>query len=271
MPLTFFPAGMPSFQFEQAMEGEHCTSKDSTTTFTTGNYHITTFPLKEWKYVVKGEFDSDHMTHGRIVKDVSKLVEEHNKLIPAGGAMITRHEVISAVLYTGPMVRKEGGSGRETRGGRQIVREGIRERVTQLIATAPVQFQVYNSILRQFPKEAYDKQCAVGNMYTTTIYVLVSAVGCIARATRLPTGLKLYRGLGGDRTFPPHFHKRDDKGRKGVVEWGFMSTTADKKMALKFSGIMEGKPFSTILEIDSGTVDRGADLTSFSQYPGIRH
>jgi hypothetical protein len=130
------------------------------------------------------------------------------------------------------------------------------------------QFQLYNSVLRRFPTDVYQKLCEDGNLYTTTIYVLVSAVGNIARVTKLPTGLKLYRGLGGDRTFPPHFHKSDDKGRKGAVEWGFMSTTAAKKIALEFSGIKEGKPFPTILEIDSGTVDRGADLTNFSQYPG---
>lgn len=127
---------------------------------------------------------------------------------------------------------------------------------------------MYNLVLRRFPKEVYQKQSENGNLYTTTIYVLVSAVGSIARVTRLPAGLKLYRGLGGDRTFPPHFQKSDDKGRKGIVEWGFMSTTAAKHVALQYSGIKEGKPFPIILEIDSGTVDRGADLTNFSQYPG---
>ncbi len=105
-------------------------------------------------------------------------------------------------------------------------------------------------------------------MYTTTITVLVSAVVGISRETRLEAGLKLYRGLGGDKTFPPAFFKSDVKGRKGMLEWGFMSTTADKTIAIQYSGIREGKPFPTIFEIDSGTVDRGADITSFSQYPG---
>lgn len=125
-------------------------------------------------------------------------------------------------------------------------------------------------MLRRFPEEAYKHQCDCGNLYTTTIYVLVSAVGNIARVTKLPAGLKLYRGLGGDLTFPPHFYKSDTKGRKGAVEWSFMSTTAAKNIALRYSGVKEGRPFPTILEIDSGTVDRGADLTSFSQYPGSR-
>jgi hypothetical protein len=130
------------------------------------------------------------------------------------------------------------------------------------------QFVLYNAALRRSPKEHFERLVAGGNVYTTTIAVLVSAVVGISRETRLEAGLKLYRGLGGDRTFPPAFFKSDNKGRKGMLEWGFMSTTADKTIAIQYSGIREGKPFPTIFEIDSGTVDRGADITSFSQYPG---
>ncbi len=54
-----------------------------------------------------------------------------------------------------------------------------------------------------------------------------------------------------------------------MLEWGFMSTTADKAVAIQYSGIKEGKPFPIIFEIDSGAVDRGADISDFSQYPGI--
>ncbi len=100
------PAGVPSLQFEQAMEGEHCNSKDSMKEFTTKNYKITTYPNKEWAFVVNGEFDSQHMGHGRTVKDVEKLLVEHNGLVPEGGSKISRHEVIATVLYTGPMVRR---------------------------------------------------------------------------------------------------------------------------------------------------------------------
>ena len=127
-------------------------------------------------------------------------------------------------------------------------------------------------MLRQFPKDVFEKQrdeyC---NVYTTTIYVLASAVQNIARETRLPAGLKLYRGLGGDRKLPASFYKSDDKGRRGIVEWGFMSTTGAKAIAIQYSGVKQGKPYPSILEIDSGTVDRGAVLTKFSQYPGCGH
>ena len=65
----------------------------------------------------------------------------------------------------------------------------------------------------------------------------MSAVQKIARAVRLPAGTRVYRGLGGAVRLPPHFYKSDAKGRKGVAEWGFMSTTFDKRVALAYSGI----------------------------------
>jgi hypothetical protein len=69
-----------------------------------------------------------------------------------------------------------------------------------------------------------------GNLYTTTISVLVSAVQKIARAMKLPEGLRLYRGLGGDVDLPEGFFAADPQGRKGFVEWGFMSTTSEEQV-----------------------------------------
>jgi hypothetical protein len=132
-----------------------------------------------------------------------------------------------------------------------------------------LQFYLYNIILRRWPKELYEKFYNGSNLFTTTICVLVSAIIKLARETKLPTGSKLYRGLGGDRTFPPNFFKSNDKGHRGVLEWGFMSTTSEKSIAIQYSGIKEGKPFPTVFEIDCGTVDRGADISMFSQYPGL--
>ena len=131
-----------------------------------------------------------------------------------------------------------------------------------------MQFQVYNTVLRRYPQDRYNELKKGNNQYTTTIYALVSAVILIAMHTKLPAGLKLYRGLGGDKKFPRSFYKSDAKGRKGILEWGFMSTTASKHIAVQYSGVKEGKPYPTVLEIDSGAVDRGADISGFSQYPG---
>ena len=47
----------------------------------------------------------------------------------------------------------------------------------------------------------------------------------VAREARLPAGTRLYRGLGGERALPAFFYRGDARGRRGALEWGFMSTT----------------------------------------------
>jgi hypothetical protein len=85
------------------------------------------------------------------------------------------------------------------------------------------QFACYNAVLRRFPTELCERM----GSFTTTIFVLISAVQKVARVMKLPEGLRLYRGMGGLMDLPPAFFHSDLQGRKGFVEWGFMSTTSD--------------------------------------------
>jgi hypothetical protein len=50
----------------------------------------------------------------------------------------------------------------------------------------------------------------------------------------------------------------------GGIELAFMSTTTDKNVAMSY---MRGKT-GTIFEIQMGMIDKGADLSQLSQYPG---
>jgi hypothetical protein len=86
----------------------------------------------------------------------------------------------------------------------------------------------------------------------------VSAVQKIVRSMRIQDGLMLYRGLGGTISFPRRFFKPDESGRKGYTEWGFMSTTADPGMAIKYSGVREGRQLPLVMVIRTSAVDRGA-------------
>jgi ankyrin repeat protein len=130
------------------------------------------------------------------------------------------------------------------------------------------QFQIYNTVLRRFPKPVYDQFEVLGNLFETTIYVLVSAVQKIARVMKLQEGVILYRGLGGNMKPPSEFWKSDEKGRKGIAEWGFMSTTRSREVAVQYSGVKEGRPHAMLFEIQVSSVDRGACIREFSQYPG---
>jgi hypothetical protein len=96
------------------------------------------------------------------------------------------------------------------------------------------QFVRYNAALRRFPLADYELMKETGNLYATTIAVLVSAVQKIARAMNLPEGLRLYRGMGGLMDLPREFFTADQQGRKGFVEWGFMSTTSDEQVRGRF-------------------------------------
>ena len=131
-----------------------------------------------------------------------------------------------------------------------------------------MQFFPYNTALRQWPVREYDEMKKAGNLFVTTIHVLVSAVQKIARAARLPEGLRLYRGLGWLTDLPESFLRVPAAGGvRGYTEWGFMSTTADKRVAVRYSGAAEGRPPAMLLEIVIGAVDRGACIVFASQYP----
>ena len=102
----------------------------------------------------------------------------------------------------------------------------------------------------------------MNSVYTTTICVLVSALVKIARSQDKPLKNRiLYRGLSGEDPFalwlPCHSGQ------------GLTSTTEDQAVAVKFSGVNKGKQWPTIYEISSGDLQQGADVTFFSQYPGI--
>ncbi len=85
---------------------------------------------------------------------------------------------------------------------------------------------------------------------------------------KLPSGLKLYRGLGGLTELPDCFFQQDMHGCCGYMEFGFLSSTADQAVAMEYSGVKDCRPHSMVLEIEIDSVNRGACIADFSQYPG---
>ena len=90
------------------------------------------------------------------------------------------------------------------------------------------------------------------NTYTTTIHAINSVVVKMSRLSKIKP---LYRGWT-DATLPKSFFEADGMGVKGGVEYGFSSTTTDRAQAAHYA---QGKA-STILELEMGMVDRGADI-----------
>jgi hypothetical protein len=74
---------------------------------------------------------------------------------------------------------------------------------------------------------------------------------------------------------PDAFFRADGKGRRGFAEWGFLSTTSNKEVALTYSYSGGGEadataPIPIVIKISSSAVDRGASIHVFSQYPTVR-
>jgi ankyrin repeat protein len=134
-----------------------------------------------------------------------------------------------------------------------------REEVIALVLYTGPMFHAYNQALRNDTTES--------RSYSTTLFVLASAIVKLTRVQKISCGTRLYRGLGGDVELPEFFEKPDARGRKGITEYGFLSTTKSRKIAVQYSGAGKGMPIPTIFEIEVGSVSRGANIQAFSQYP----
>jgi ankyrin repeat protein len=222
--------GFPHLEFERTMEAEHTSMAGCDMLFTTRNYGITTTANLEWGVVVMGQVSPpEHMQHGRVMVSV----EEKLRSREAVRAGLRREEVIAIILYTGPM------------------------------------HMIYNCVLARWsnPAAMWDTLGRCNNLFTTTLSVLVSAVQKLSTITVIPDGLKLFRGTGGLASLPEHFSKPDEFNCRGMTEWGFMSCSAQKEVAMGYSGAAEGRPHAMVLEIEPSFVDHGAVVSEFSQYP----
>jgi len=222
--------GFPHLRFFQAMEAEHTSMAGCEMQFTTRNYGITTTPKAEWGVVVKGHRPpAEHMLYGRIVDSV----DEKLQCAQARKAGLRREEVISIIMYSGPM------------------------------------YMIYNCVLARWsnPPSHWQTLRDGNNRFTTTLSVLVSAVQKLSAIETIPDGLRLYRGTGGLTFLPAHFTQPDEHNCRGMTEWGFLSCTKDKNVALQFSGVERGHPHAMVLEVEPTCADRGATIIQFSQYP----
>jgi hypothetical protein len=101
-----------------------------------------------------------------------------------------------------------------------------------------------------------------GHKFASTLHVLASAVKKLQLIAEDGQGTRLYRGLGG-------LDVHEFLASQGFAERAFMSSTRSLDVALAYSGIKEGKA-ATVLAFDISTVDNGADISDFSQFPAER-
>jgi hypothetical protein len=120
----------------------------------------------------------------------------------------------------------------------------------------------FNAVLRNHPRDIC--LSLEGNKYETTIFCITSGIVKLSKFSKIPSDRRLYRGLGG-MILPEQFLK-ETNGFRGGVEWGLMSTTTNKDVAIQYSGV--DKQRGSVFEIVPGRIDIGAELSWLSQYPG---
>ena len=103
-----------------------------------------------------------------------------------------------------------------------------------------------------------------GNRYVNTIYLCASAMNKISRASRIPRGRKVFRGMAGVK-LPDIFVVPGEDGGRGGDEFAFMSCSTNREVAVSYINTAKGLPI--LFEFEVGSIDRGAPLSFLSQYP----
>lgn len=119
-------------------------------------------------------------------------------------------------------------------------------------------------------KEAFEAALAevrkaTGRSWVNTIHALTSALIKLSRVTVLPPSGCGFRGQAG-LAVPDCFTRADEFGCRGGVEGGFVSTSTDKEQALHY--VQYHKQMPQLYEIRYGQINRGADVSAFSYFPG---
>ncbi len=130
------------------------------------------------------------------------------------------------------------------------------------IYTGP-EFVPINAICRNFPQNVLDllrgDATTPRNTLCTTLFCITSGIKKLGRYTDLPEDRKVYRGLG-RMLLPPQFWvPHGTPAWRGGVERAFMSTTADKRVAVFYAN---GR--GTVVEIHVGRIQIGGDVSFLS-------
>mmetsp|Transcript_13701 Transcript_13701/g.31604 ORF Transcript_13701/g.31604 Transcript_13701/m.31604 type:complete len:911 (-) Transcript_13701:444-3176(-) len=233
---TFFQGiddmiGLPNKDVFEAMKSEHRDDAE----FCAGHLLETTTPWNEWMFVVDPDCSVTYTGEGeganyrkRISLDDLMGKEEFKT------SELTKEELIGLRLYTGPMY--------------WLYNKSLRD---YLIKSEPL------SPSRQSGRERMK--------FVTTIRMIASGIVKLSKLSCLPPDRKVYRGLANVK-LPVFMVSSDPLGFRGAVEPAFMSTTTDKRVAMRYLDLKKDVS-PKILEMEVGQIDRGANVAWLSQYP----
>ena len=119
----------------------------------------------------------------------------------------------------------------------------------------------YNLVLRgssdsNFFQSDFQLLCR-GNRYVTTLHTINSAVVKLGKLTK---ATNVYRGVSGG-LLPEKFWKANEFNVRGGVDFGFMSTTLDKNVAISYASATAQR-IPVLFQMRMGMIDRGAPCAS---------
>ena len=248
----------------EAVRCEHCECDDSHLEFLTGNYGVRTTSAIEYHFVV----DPDPKRHANSMRlgdrdgraDGRDFEWPFEEKLRADESQ--RHRCRVAKPPKAFDGERKDLNAQLDRLGLQAIKD-VEFHCARLY-TGPL-FEKYCAVLRGLPgfsaflTNKYKSLCH-GNRYCATIHAINDA---LIKMSRVTTAEKLYRGVGGFR-LPDTFMTPDEWNVRGGVEFGFLSATTDRAVAMQYAS---GRGSGIVYEIQQGMGDRGASLDWLSQYP----
>ena len=200
--------GSPNPNLLDAMAHEHCAGPDAKYMFTTLNYSISTFSSWEWYFV----YDPDKGRTEVLPADGDWPTEQYPLAVVPSGETRRYRKVLSLASFE--RVLREKNQKLEAVGANKLQTV---EFVASRLYTGPM-FMKYNTALRACGKDPrfveFFKKLNHGNMYTTTLHVINSA---IVKLGKITAQSKVYRGISG-RTLPKDFMDPARTEPRGGIE-----------------------------------------------------
>jgi hypothetical protein len=237
--------GTPHPSVLEAIEREHCAAADSSEPYVSLNYGVTTSSEQEYFFVADpvagleklgiAAFPSEPKPEDGLERAASfvprvahpmsvfsrKILGRNDELKQLGTDGLLDAEFVAARLYTGRAARPEPWP--------------IARLTRRRNAACRPMYLKYNTALRASgdssaaARRKHEERCR-GNRYVTTIHAISSA---ILKLGKLTVATPVYRGIKG-ATLPKQFFEPDKFNVRCGVERGFMSTTADRSVALEY-------------------------------------
>ena len=252
--------GPPNPDLHKGMRGEHCDRTDSKEPFTTSNYYIETTSHTEYLVVV----DPKSLLDGAVMGPDARLPSDQRPTSGGQPAQAVGREPRPPSDFAPKLAARN-----EQLEEMDIGKLSMEEFHAARLYTGPM-FMKYNAVLRGLPSRllspkmwTHMKKLCGDSTYATTLHCINSA---IVKLSRLAKPQTVYRGLSG-RVLPSEFWRGQGHGG---VEFAFMSTTADRSVAMQYAKVESQTVASCVMEVQMGMIDRGADLSWLSQYPHER-